>query len=137
MDNDFLLEQEQALERMREMSARATKSVEGMPPVPPFVRVPGEGNRTRQQNGQPHMPGPSSSSHRQNPRHAAAERAEKRPPAQQNHNNMGGMPGGLNLPFLDAFKTEPDLSLIVGLMLLLLSENADKKLLLALVYILM
>ena len=134
MDNDFLLEQEQALERMREMSARATKSVEGMPPVPPFVRVPGEGNRTRRQNGQSHASNPSSPSHRQTPHHAAAE---KRPPAQQNHNNMGGMPGGLNLPFLDAFKTEPDLSLIVGLMLLLLSENADKKLLLALVYILM
>lgn len=43
----------------------------------------------------------------------------------------------LNLPFLDKLKTDGDLTLIIGILLLLLSEKADKRLLFALVYILL
>ena len=44
---------------------------------------------------------------------------------------------GLNLPFLDNLKTDSDLTLILGILLLLLSEKADKRLLFALIYILL
>ena len=45
--------------------------------------------------------------------------------------------GGLNIPFLDTFLKEKDATLILGLLLILLNENSDRLLLLALVYILM
>ncbi len=44
---------------------------------------------------------------------------------------------GLGLPFLDNLKSDGDMTLILGLLLLLLSEKADKRLLFALVYILL
>lgn len=43
----------------------------------------------------------------------------------------------LNLPFLQNLKTDGDLTLILGILLLLLSEKADKRLLFALIYILL
>lgn len=45
--------------------------------------------------------------------------------------------GGLNIPFLENLKTDSDLTLIIGILLLLLSEKADKRLLFALIYILL
>ncbi len=45
--------------------------------------------------------------------------------------------GGINLPFLENLKTDGDLTLILGILLLLLSEKADKRLLFALIYILL
>ncbi len=44
---------------------------------------------------------------------------------------------GLSLPFLDNLKKDGDLTLILGILLLLLSEKADKRLLFALIYILL
>lgn len=55
-------------------------------------------------------------------------------PPKQNQNTLLG---GLNLPFLENLKTDSDLTLILGLLLLLLSEKADKRLLFALIYILL
>lgn len=43
---------------------------------------------------------------------------------------------GLNLPFLDSLKKDGDATLILGILLLLFSEKADKRLLFALIYIL-
>ena len=45
--------------------------------------------------------------------------------------------GSLNIPFLDKLKTDKDMGLILGLILILLCENSDKLLLLALAYILL
>ena len=45
--------------------------------------------------------------------------------------------GGLSLPFLQNLKKDGDLTLILGILLLLLSEKADKRLLFALIYILL
>lgn len=122
MDNDFLMEQQAAMKRMLEMSARAQapRQVEGMPPVPPFVRVPNE--QVRQDR---HNTGSSQNTGGQR--------------GQEGKKQGFDIPllGGLNLPFLDKLKTDSDLSLLIGLILILLSEKADKKLLLALVYILM
>lgn len=44
---------------------------------------------------------------------------------------------GINIPFLDLFKTDGDFALILGLLLLILGEKADKRLLFALIYILL
>ena len=45
--------------------------------------------------------------------------------------------GGINLPYLDNLKSDGDATLILGILLLLFSEKADKKLLFALIYILL
>lgn len=44
---------------------------------------------------------------------------------------------GLDIPILNRLKTDGDLTLILGLLLLLLNEKADKRLLFALLYILL
>ncbi len=44
--------------------------------------------------------------------------------------------GGLNIPFLDSLSSDGDTALILGLLLILISENTDKTLLFALIYIL-
>ena len=44
---------------------------------------------------------------------------------------------GLDIPFLNKLKSDGDLTLILGLLLLLLNEKADKRLLFALLYILL
>ncbi len=58
----------------------------------------------------------------------------KRETQQKNDNSLLG---GLNIPFLDNLKSDGDLTLIIGILLLLLSEKADKRLLFALIYILL
>ncbi len=49
----------------------------------------------------------------------------------------GSLLGDLGLPFLENLKTDGDLTLILGILLLLLSEKTDKRLLFALLYILL
>ncbi len=44
---------------------------------------------------------------------------------------------GLDIPILNRLKTDGDLTLVLGLLLLLLNEKADKRLLFALLYILL
>jgi len=44
---------------------------------------------------------------------------------------------GIGIPFLDNLKSDGDATLILGILLLLFSEKADKKLLFALIYILL
>ncbi|MBE6777444.1 MAG: hypothetical protein E7542_04965 [Ruminococcaceae bacterium] len=51
--------------------------------------------------------------------------------------NQTSVLSGLGLPFLDNLKSDGDMTLVLGLLLLLLSEKADKRLLFALVYILL
>lgn len=104
------------MERMREMNARAAKSTGAgnMPPVPPFVRVPRQDNTAKtDKHEKTPLPPP--------------------PPPPQN----GGLQGLLDIPFLKNFTGSGDTALILGLLLILISEKADKKLLFALVYILL
>ncbi len=58
-------------------------------------------------------------------------------PSTVNRQNQNSLFAGLNLPFLDRLQTDGDLTLIIGILLLLLSEKADKRLLFALIYILL
>lgn len=55
------------------------------------------------------------------------------PPTQKSNSLFDGV----NIPFLDNLTKDGDATLILGILLLLLSENADKKLLFALIYILL
>ena len=52
-------------------------------------------------------------------------------------NEASSFLNGINIPFLDLFKTDSDFALILGLLLLILGEKADKRLLFALIYILL
>ncbi|MBO5210809.1 MAG: hypothetical protein J6B80_02640 [Clostridia bacterium] len=54
------------------------------------------------------------------------------PPKPQNN-----LPLGLDIPILNRLKADGDLTLVLGLLLLLLNEKADKRLLFALLYILL
>lgn len=134
-DNDFMRRQREAVEQMREMNSRAAPAA-GQPSmsVPPFVKL--QGNRQNR----------SQSAQQAKNRSAAAESAETGKPGgalpisrqeEPEKKKSGGIFGGLDLPFLDMFAKDGDLSLIIGLLLILVSEKADKKLLFALVYILM
>ncbi|MGN0451521.1 MAG: hypothetical protein ACI4FN_05370 [Acutalibacteraceae bacterium] len=136
-DNDFMRRQREAVEQMREMNSRAVPSGAGhsMPPVPPFVKV--QGNRQNRSN--------SSQPSRQQATTQTAQGYSENTPAQtspprtepMSQSKNSGLLGGLDLPFLDMLTKESDVSLIIGLLLILMSEKADKKLLFALVYILM
>lgn len=61
---------------------------------------------------------------------------QKDKPHKPQDNNTSFL-GGFSLPFLDNLKKDGDLTLILGILLLLLSEKADKRLLFALIYILL
>lgn len=56
------------------------------------------------------------------------------PPLQKTQNN--NLLSTLNIPFLDKLSSDGDMTLILGLLLILMSEKTDKTLLFALVYIL-
>ena len=106
-NNDFMRRRQDAVERMREMSRKAAES--SAQPMPPMPPF------VRLQN-------------RENQASPAAN--EKYLP----HTRKGGLS---SLPFLDMLNIDGDLPLIIGLLLILFSEKADKKLLFALIYILL
>lgn len=140
-DPEFIRQQQKAMERMREMSRHAQLNVDThkMPPVPPFVRVP-------ERKTQPHN-SPNRTDHQQpvNHRHTAPPAGEQcKPPepvpvpcANDQPGILSSLLGGLNLPFLDKLKIDSDMILIFGLLVILWSEHSDRRLLLALLYILL
>lgn len=126
-DNDFMRRRQDAVERMREMSRKAAESsAQPMPPMPPFVRLQNREN-------QPQSQGSSAS------RQEAVQARPQTSPAPNEENPLPpARKGGLSsLPFLDMLNIDGDLPLIIGLLLILFSEKADKKLLFALIYILL
>ena len=110
-ETDFSRMKAAAMQEMREMNARSGRDPgrHGMPPTPHFVKTG-----------------------REEPKR---ESAEPPPPPKQPAQN--GMFSGWDIPLLDRLKTEGDLALILGLLLILFSEQSDKKLLFALLYILL
>lgn len=129
-DNDFMRQQQAAVERMREMSRKAAETPEQpMPPVPPFVRLQNRQSGAQNQSA----PAPK----RQDP----PPRPQSAPVTEETNAEDFHFParkGGLSsLPFLDMLGSDSDLPLIIGLLLILFSEKADKKLLFALIYILL
>lgn len=118
----FLREQQQAVERMREMSRRSIKSnPHPMPPTPSFVRLPEEDSPKVTYNAT----APQITEHEKKPlqkRHG------------QSRKDTDSFLSGL-LP--KKFSFDGDTALIIGLILLLSQENTDRMLLYALVYILL
>ncbi len=106
----FLVEQQQAIERMREMSKRGMGGqVHSMPPAPSFVKVGGVHNYARD---------------------TVSEKNEKK--VTKNNASLFDF----NIPFLDKIQSESDITIIIGILLLLWGEKSDKLLLLALLYLL-
>ncbi len=120
---EFLRQQAAATERMRRMHERSQFKDEShsMPPTPDFVRVGARENMNMPQKS---------------PAHTQPKTETKR----QIESPVAGI-WQTNSLFGDNFLTEklrdPDTALILGLLLLLFSENADRRLLFALLYILM
>ena len=127
-DNEFARQSREAVEKMREMNSRARVDNNGqnMPPAPPFVRM--QGNR---QGTAPQKQRQTNTQRQENPVPKINEMKDNK------SNKDSGFLSGLNIPFLDMLSRETDISLIIGLLLILMSEKADKKLLFALVYILL
>ena len=124
-DNDFMRRRQDAVERMREMSRKAAESsAQPMPPMPPFVRLQNRENQVQSQGS-----AASQQSVQTDPQASPASNKDSLP-----HTRKGGLS---SLPFLDMLNIDGDLPLIIGLLLILFSEKADKKLLFALIYILL
>lgn len=109
-ENDFLRQQQAAVERMREMNARANSQ--------PNYRHTAQKSSFQNQHSKSNPPQRS---------------AEKKQTAEQ----CNKATSGFNVPFLDMLTKDKDTTLIIGLLLILMSENSDKILLFALVYILL
>lgn len=63
---------------------------------------------------------------------------DQKPPPKNNHiSQPKNTFQGLKIPFLDSLSKDSDTALILGLLLILMSEKSDKILLFALVYILL
>lgn len=120
----FLLEQQKALERMMEMSKRSqgAASPHKRPPAPSFVKL-GNDNRIQAEEK----------------RKEETPMEEKKTPPPINTAQRGIIPSlsNLQLPFLSGLKKDSDMTLILGLILILMSEKSDRLLMLALLYILL
>ena len=131
--NDFLRQQQAAVERMREMNARAQINKDTshkMPPVPSFVRLTENNNPQRQHT----------SSNQNNANEAIKNKRNQNTPthtAQPKSSQNKSFGNSLNIPFLDSILKDSDSTLIIGLLLILMSESSDRMLLFALIYILL
>lgn len=137
-EEEFLRTQNAAVREMRQMNSRTSNGTSGnMPPIPSFVRVPNAQNEPRPQiragiQTENQKPSTHTAEHNAKP-----ENKQMRADADTNSGKINTPFGGIRLPFLDNLKTDSDLTLIIGLLLILISEKADKKLIFALIYILM
>ena len=117
-NDSFAKRQEVAVEQMREMSRRASGGYPNMPPAPPFVKLP---DRAQNNNTVKNTP----------------KQTEPLPQNKHQSDGISTFLSGMNLPFLNNLKNDGDMALILGLLLILISEKSDRLLMLALLYILM
>lgn len=145
MDNrtEFMREQQRAIERMREMSRNAAQTApHTMPPAPSFVQVNGRQSSAPDGRTQPmHENAKYADNAGYASVNAQAHQQQANTPPKNGADSRKTAPSGtsllgIDLPILDRIKNEPDMTLVLGILLLLWSEKADKKLLLALLYIL-
>lgn len=127
-DNDFLEQQRRAIERMNEMYEKQQIKSGGykMPPVPSFVKV----TNVEEQKNKETAPLKNNFTEEKNSTAYS-----------KNNQNIVYKPtnsvANLKLPFLKGGMLDNDISLLLGLILILANEKADRRLLLALLYILM
>lgn len=123
-NEDFLIAQQEAVSRMREMSRKANikGNTHTMPPSPSFLKVGGvHSNDTLS---------------KEKSEEVNREREDETAKSLIDNFLSGDIGGGID-SLLDKFKSDSDMLLILGLLLILYSEKSDKMLLLALLYILM
>ena len=113
---NFMYEQQKAVERMMEMNRRSKPdgSSHNMPPAPPFVKLNENTQKRPQEN---------------------SDKIQEK--FNDTRNKESQFQTGFNLPILDSLKIDRDTTLILGLLLILWSEKSDRYLLLALLYILL
>lgn len=124
-NTDFLEQQRRAIERMNEMHLKQQIKTGGykMPPAPPFVKL-------------------NSNFENLDEYKEVSKEIEKPPPVKNEKTtapktqNPPFKQSGFSMPFLSGGSLDRDISLILGLILILANEKADRKLLLALLYIL-
>ncbi len=109
-EREFMENRQAAMDKMREMNSRSRYKNE--PHSPHFEQK--EKTAQAKAYSQPHQP---------------KKITQPQPKGQRE--------GGMKLPFLDNLLNDGDSTLILGLLLLLMSEKADKTLIFALVYILL
>lgn len=138
-ERDFLEQQRRAVERMNEMYRRQQMNSVShkMPATPDFVKLNTESvhsktdyaNKTQGNNQTKNTADePKPNNDKKTP--------ENRPKNNRQPSILEGILGGVNLPFKNGGKLDGDITLILGILLILASEKADRKLLLALLYIL-
>jgi cobalamin biosynthesis Mg chelatase CobN len=127
-----------AIKRMQEMQA---KSIYNKAEKPKSKEQPQSKAQSPKQSSQPSQQQsqrPTSKTQQQQSNQSDFKGlAHSQPQPQPQSKQQSNLLGGLNLPFLENLKTDSDLTLILGILLLLLSEKADKRLLFALIYILL
>lgn len=130
-EQEFLQEQRRAIERMNEMYKGQQIKTGGykMPPAPSFVKV----------NNNDSFLEKSANTTDKSPKNDTKDSHNQKNAANALNSNTKAKDfgGGIGLPFLKNGFLDKDMSLILGLILILANEKADRKLLLALLYILM
>ena len=125
-NNDFLEQQRRAIERMNEMHLKQQIKTGGykMPPTPSFVKLNNNKEKSdavTDQTNNENIPKNFNEPHKK----------------ETKTSNINPKSKGFSLPFLSGGQIDRDISLLLGLILILANEKADRKLLLALLYILM
>ena len=122
IDDEFIRQQQAAIERMNEMQRRSGlyNGRHSMPPTPDFIKLQRDMRQKEEASERP-----------ESLKETLEKNIEKIKPNTKRSSNQNT----LNLPF-NFLKTDKDITLILGLLLLLFNEKADRKLLLALLYIL-
>ncbi|MBR7071069.1 MAG: hypothetical protein IKI29_02775 [Clostridia bacterium] len=144
-EESFFSAQQQAIERMKEMSSRATinETSHPTPPMPSFVRLNQQPRSTAAASSTTQLdslfadsPHPDSV-----PKEAHPPTPTQNPPGgalfSSAKDALSGVLDSLHLPFLSKAKGDRDLLLILGLGYLLWNDSSDWLLLLALLYILL
>lgn len=148
-ESEFLREKRRAIERMQELNRRSQLNdvPHQMPPTPSFIKVNNAGGYQTSKNTPRQSNRPETKANENKPPEASRQSRPPKHERTENQNsffNLSSLLGanssshsGFNLPFLDTLKRDPDMTLILGMILLLSSENSDRLLLLALLYILL
>ncbi len=130
-ESDFKRQQQAAVEKMKEMNRQARSYNFSQNNSHPPKSSASIGNRQSNDTSQ------HTQSNKQDfftSRPASQAKQQKNPLPDSGIPLLSG--GGLNIPLLDNLQRDGDVALILGILLILISENCDKKLLFALIYIL-
>lgn len=129
---DFAAEQARAVERMREMSRRAQmpEHPHPMPPAPSFVKLVGNEAETPKAADAPKKAAPPQNPHRNEKQNRPA------PPVGEN-DLFSDLFGKTNPTLFGRLINDRDSWLLAGLLFILWNDQADRRLMLALLYILL